>query len=147
MPDLFILWSFRGLLGRSHCFHRFLANQFLPGHWVHLAAKDRGTEDCQLCGSVLRHCCSMGVFGGVFGWVLPPSQICNSPIHMQKKASTTHSAANPGLVVYFILGVKSFHCSRFSATGKRRWTNQVVLYHCFMLAAENVLSSTMVKWV
>jgi hypothetical protein len=66
---------------------------------------------------------------------------------MQYSEYFTSAAANPGLMVYFILGIRSFHCSWCSARGKRRWTNRVVLYHCFMLAAENVLSSTMAKWV
>ena len=40
----------------------------------------------------------------------------------------TSAAIIPGLVVYFILGVKSFHCSRFSAKRKRECTYLVVLY-------------------
>ena len=48
-----------------------------------------------------------------------------------------------------ILGVMVFHCSRFSARGRRIWIYiiLVVLYHCFILVEENCFDSTMVKWV
>ena len=57
----------------------------------------------------------------------------------------TSAAAHPNLVAYFMFGVKSTHCSRFSANGKSARRYLVVSYHCFMLEAEKFLSSTTVK--
>ena len=50
---------------------------------------------------------------------------------MRLESSYTYAAARPKLVAYFIFVVKSTHCSRFSANGKRTLKNLVVSHFSY----------------
>ena len=51
---------------------------------------------------------------------------------MRLKSSYTSAAARPKLVSYLIFGVRSTHCSRFSANGKKdpqKFSSIIPLFH------------------